>query len=286
MKTIAIQNNKGGVGKTATLTTIAHMFPAIFGKNTLIVDMDPQRNTSQLFGFSENEQGVTLSEILSGRLYPATDTVEDILLDSQKDIHECIYKTDYDKLSIIPAYLTLSNVENQLLGDVTAPQQYRLKSQLEKIRGEYEYCFIDCGPSISLLNVNALAAADEVYIPSKSDMASRVGIANIVRLMKTVQGYHPRLNLGGCFLTQYDERKRICREAWQDCKSALGEKFLPIAIPTNTKVEQTGKMQKPLYELDPHGKATQKYIELAEFMLLEEEERLKFIQKSALEKLA
>lgn len=267
MRKIVFMNNKGGVGKTASISAIGHIL-STFGKKVLLVDMDPQANTSQLFGFTENDTEYSLKDMLQGKVYLVSNTVEDILLDANKDIRECIYKTDYENLYLIPSYITLSNVENQLLGNVTLPQQFRLKNQLEKIEEDYDFCLIDCGPSVSLLNVNALAASQEVFIPSKSDKDSRVGIANVIRLMNTVQGYNQELKLKGVFLTQFDERKKICREAKADCKAALGKHFLEeLSIPNNTKVEQTGANQRPLYELDRYGKATQKYMELAQWIL-------------------
>ncbi|MEG2821279.1 MAG: ParA family protein [Lachnospiraceae bacterium] len=267
MKTISGINNKGGVGKTATVGAVVHILATIYDKKILAVDIDPQGNLSKLFGFTGSDRKYSLKEEIEGKIYPVQNTIEDILMDSSKNIHDCIYQTGYKNLDIIPAYLTLSNVENQLLGNALTPQQEKLKKQLAKIQEEYDYCFIDCGPSVSLLNINALYASDEVYIPSKSDKDSRNGIVNMLNLMRTVQECNPGLKLGGCFLTQFDERKNICKEAWADCKEALGNKFLPIAIPVNTKVEQTSSKQKPLYELDPSGKATQSYIKLAEYMM-------------------
>lgn len=127
---------------------------------------------------------------------------------------------------------------------------------------------IDCGPSVSLLNVNALAACDGIYIPSRCDKDSRVGVANIIRLMKTVQEYNQRLELKGVFLTQYDMRKNICKDAEKDCEEALGDIFLKdCSIPICTKMEQTGLKQKPLLVLDAYGKATQQYKKLAEYIL-------------------
>ena len=109
------------------------------------------------------------------------------MLDSEKDIRECIYETDYKNLSIIPSYLTLSEVENRLLGDVAPATAVSVESATGKdLVKEYDFCFIDCGPSVSLLNVNALTAADVVYFPSRCDKDSRVGIANVIRLVKAV----------------------------------------------------------------------------------------------------
>lgn len=260
-------NNKGGVGKTATVGAVVHILATVYKKKVLAVDIDPQGNLSKLYGFNGNDRKYSLKEQLTGEIYPVSNTIEDILMDSSKDIHDCIYSTAYENLDIIPSYLTLSNVENQLLGNALTPQQEKLKKQLNKVKQEYDYCVIDCGPSVSLLNINALYASNEVYIPSKCDRDSRDGIVNIINLISTVREYNPELKFSGCFLTQFTERKLICKEAWDDCKEALGDKLLPITVPVNTKVEQTSSMNKPLYEIDPSGKATQSYMKLAEYMM-------------------
>lgn len=271
MKTIAGLNNKGGVGKTATIAAVSHMIAAVFKKRVIMVDMDPQGNLSQLFGFTGSDKQYSLKEAIEGAIYPVENTVEDILKDSKKNVHDCIYETDFEGLDIIPAYLTLTNVERELVGDSITPQQVRLQLQLEKIQEEYDYCFIDCGPSVSLLTMNALYASDEVLIPSKCDKDSRDGVANVIHLVDTILTFNwngnLKLKILGCFLTQYDARKNICKEAWEDCQDALGEKFIPIPIPVNTKVEQTGSRQTPLYQLDPNGKATQQYLKLAQYIM-------------------
>lgn len=264
MHTATFLNNKGGVGKSAAVTAIGHILTEIHKKKVLLIDMDPQANTSQLFGF-EGESQYSLKEILEEDAYPIKNTVEDILWDMNKDIHDCIYQTDYTGLDIIPSFITLCNMENRMLVNITEPNQFRLYKQLDKVQNEYDYCLIDCGPSVSLLNINALAASDTVYIPSKCDKSSRIGIANVLRMVKNVQSFSgKRLEFGGCFLVQYDNRKKICREAWEDCRKALGEKLLSVTIPTCTKIEQTGSLKKPLLEVDPHGKATMSYQELAD----------------------
>ncbi|MFV0527202.1 MAG: ParA family protein [Lachnospiraceae bacterium] len=267
MKRISFLNNKGGVGKTASLTAVAHILAVEFGQRVLIVDMDPQSNSSALYGFTGSEETYSLLDVIHGKTYPITDTVEDILMDTKKDINDCIYETDYETLKIIPSYITLSAIENQLRANTDVPQQFKLDRQLRKVEDAFDYCLIDCGPSLSLLNVNALVASDAVYIPSKSDKDSRVGIANILRLVSTVAEYSPRLEQVRCFLTQYDDRKKICQEAYADCQEALGEQFIEITIPVSTKVEQTGAKAQPLYKLDPHGKATRAYIDLSKYMI-------------------
>lgn len=269
MYTVTFLNNKGGVGKSATVTAIGHILATEYKKKVLLVDMDPQANTSQLYGF-EGESNYSLKEILEEDVYPIKDTIEDILWDGSKDIHECIYSTDFEGLDIIPSFITLSNMENRLIVNITEPNQFRLYKQLMKVKDEYDYCLIDCGPSVSLLNINALAASDTVYIPSRCDKSSRIGIANVLRMVKNVQSFSSKdLEFGGCFLVQFDSRKRICQEAWEDCKSALGNRLLEITIPTCTKVEQTNSLKVPILALDPNGTATKSYQELAAYILEE-----------------
>ena len=269
MYTATFLNNKGGVGKSATVMAVGHIMNRLYQKKVLLIDMDPQANTSQLFGF-EGESNYSLKEIIAEDVYPIKDTVEDILWDMNKDIHDCIYQTDYEGLDIIPSFITLCNMENQLIVNITEPNQFRLYKQLNKIQDEYDYCLIDCGPSVSLLNINALAASDTVYIPSRCDKSSRIGVANVLRMVKNVQSFSGKnLEFGGCFLVQYNPRKKICREAWEDCREALGDKLLSVMIPTCTKIEQTGTLKKPILEIDPKGKATQSYKELADYIIRE-----------------
>lgn len=271
MHTVTFLNNKGGVGKSATVTATGHILATEHKKRVLLIDMDPQANTSQLFGF-EGESNCSLKRIIEEDVYPFKDTVEDILWDMSKDIHDCIYQTDYEGLDIIPSFITLCNMENRLIVNITEPNQFRLYKQLNKIQDEYDYCLIDCGPSVSLLNINALAASDTVYIPSRCDKSSRIGIANVLKMVKNVQGFSgKKLEFGGCFLVQFDSRKKICREAWEDCKEALGDKLLSITIPTCTKIEQTNSLKKPILEVDPKGAATKSYRELAAHIIMQAE---------------
>ena len=145
MKKICFLNNKGGVGKSASVITIAHMM-AEKGLKVLLVDIDPQGNTSNMF--SE----VDVITLLTNRLLniPETDipSVGDLFVNRNADIKKCIRKTDYEGLDIIPSLLTLSEIEEQLKADITTPQQFRLKKHLEKVKDEYDFCLIDCSHQV------------------------------------------------------------------------------------------------------------------------------------------
>lgn len=289
MKTIAIINNKGGVGKTASVTTLGHMFAELYKKKTLLIDLDPQGNTSSRY--SQTDFIKIFLSIMERRPVEAELSIEDVLLHPEMDIHEAIKKTDYENLDIIPSHLTLSEVEERLKADITTPQQFKLRTQLKKIQDEYDYCLIDCSPSISILNINGLTASDEVYIPLRSDGDSCIGLAITRNLVETVSLYNPVLKIGGAFITQYNNRKNVARQVYELLQNILpqyGIPMLPIQIGTTKYLEENTFEQKPLLEVDS-GKnkcsATLSYMKLAEYMLAEDKEKFLKVYKDELEQI-
>lgn len=271
MKTIAIINNKGGVGKTASVTTIGHMMAKLHNKRVLLIDLDPQGNTSG--AFSETDFFEIFFSTLERRKAKTEPSIEDVLLNPGMDIHEAIKKTDYENLDIIPAHLTLSECEERLKADVTTPQQFKLKQQLRKVEKEYDYCLIDCSPSISILNINGLAASNEVYIPMRSDGNSCIGLAITKNLVETVSSYNPELKIGGVFMTQYNGRKNVAKEIYNILEKVLPSydiPLLPFQIATTKLLEENTFEQKPLLEVDNgknKSKATLAYMDLTEYIL-------------------
>lgn len=289
MKTISIINNKGGVGKTASVTTLGHMFAELYKKKTLLIDLDPQGNTSSRY--SQTDFIKIFLSIMERRPVEAELSIEDVLLHPEMDIHEAIKKTDYENLDIIPSHLTLSEVEERLKADITTPQQFKLRTQLKKIHDEYDYCLIDCSPSISILNINGLTASDEVYIPLRSDGDSCIGLAITRNLVETVSLYNPVLKIGGAFITQYNNRKNVARQVYELLQNILpqyGIPMLPIQIGTTKYLEENTFEQKPLLEVDS-GKnkcsATLSYMKLAEYMLAEDKEKFLKVYKDELEQI-
>lgn len=271
MKVIPIINNKGGVGKTASVTTISHILTSIYGKKVLMIDLDPQGNTSSRY--SDIDFFSIFCSIMERKPIQTELSIEDVLLHPEMDIHEAIKHTEYENLDIIPSHLTLSEVEERLKADITTPQQFKLKTQLAKIKDEYDYCFIDCSPSISILNINALTAADEVYIPLRNDGDSCIGVAITRNLVQTVALYNPTLHIAGVFLTQYNAQKNVSKEVYSmlnDLLPQYGIPLLPIKIGTTKYLEENTFEQKPLLALDK-GKnkcnASRAYIKLAEYIM-------------------
>lgn len=209
MKTIIFINNKGGVGKTASVSNTAHILAAKYLKRVLVVDLDPQMNTTSMFTDVDFSQ--LFYEIVNGTYDGghAEKSVEDLLLNPEMDVHETIKHTRYPNLDIIPAHLTLSFTESRMASDVAALQQFILKRHLEKVYDEYDYCIIDTSPSLSLININGLVSADEAYIPINTDGGSMLGVANTVAVINKVREYSPHLSLKGIFFTRFNERKNV-----------------------------------------------------------------------------
>ncbi|NSD68937.1 ParA family protein [Dorea longicatena] len=264
MKTLTFLNAKGGTGKTASCSTIAHGLTEK-GYRVLMIDLDPQSNSSALY--SEVDFFKIFFQILKNEPNPDKQlSVEDLLMDSQLDPHECIKHTEYENLDIIQAFLTLSEVEERLKADTRTPQQFKLRNQLEKLKDEYDYCLIDCGPSISLLNINALVAADEVFIPARCDGGSLIGVAIAMKLIETVQTYNPRLQVGGIFLTQYMKNMNVCKTAFEILDQSFGDMFLPITIGTSKNLMENTYEQRPLLSFDKKSKVAKNYKELVEYI--------------------
>ena len=154
MKTIIFLNNKGGVGKTATVNTVSHMMAEYFNKKVLLIDLDPQMNCSMMY--SDINFTEIFNDICRGKNSQKRIGVEKLLLDKEANIYDCIEKTKYKNLDIIPSCLTLSRTEDLIKADVASPQQFRLKRKLAQLNDEYDYCIIDTSPSLSLINMNCI----------------------------------------------------------------------------------------------------------------------------------
>lgn len=274
MRTITFINNKGGVGKSSSSVIVAHMLTQM-GKKVLFVDVDPQGNSSSIF--SDLDVIDLLANMIQGTETNQEVTVQDLFINSKMDIHEAIRKTRYENLDVIPALLTLAEIEEQLKADIKMPQQFRLKNHFKKIENEYDYCVIDCSPSISILNVNALAAADEVYLPVRCDGWSAVGVVVSKRLIDTVSEYNPALKIGGYFFTHFNARKKISKEILTLLNVILPEYFIPVTIPQSKDIEEMSVTGIPIGELDKNRKRkiTQNYWELTKYIASNDNERKK-----------
>lgn len=275
MKTIIFINNKGGVGKTATVTNVAHILAEKYKKRVLVIDLDPQMNTTTMF--MELDFSMMFNRIISGETKNEGNgySVEDLLLNPEMDIHKAISKTAYENLDMIPAHLTLSFTESRMTSDVAGLQQFTLKKHLSKIKNEYDFCIVDTSPSLSLININGLVAADEAYIPMNCDGGSMLGVANTMTVIKKVQEYCPNLTIAGIFFTRFNKAKNVSKFVREVITTYFDDLLMPIQIGVSKQIEEGSMFQEPLLVRDPKEKekVTGEYIDLTERLLVGSEEK-------------
>ncbi|AKM08293.1 ParA family protein [Pelagerythrobacter marensis] len=244
MITIAIANQKGGVGKTTTAINIATAMAAT-GWRTLLVDLDPQGNASTGMGVAAADR--------EGSSY-------DILVD-QVPLAECIHGTSIPGLDIVPATVDLSGAEVELVSveDRTA----RLRSALEEHRG-HEICFIDCPPSLGLLTLNALGAADTLLVPLQCEFFALEGLSQLLQTVERVQQrFNPALGIVGVVLTMFDRRNRLTDQVADDVRDCLGNLVFEAVIPRNVRLSEAPSHGLPALVYDHACAGSRAYIALA-----------------------
>ena len=219
MKKVSIFNIKGGVAKTTSTANLGACLSQQ-GKKVLLVDLDSQSNLTKLF-----------------KTYSIEDlSISDVLLDKNLDIHKAIKRTDFENLDIISANINLTFTERNILLDETRSQQDRLVIALSQINDEYDYCLIDCPPSLNIITVNALCASDEVFVPIKIDKFALDGLEYLLdRISEIKENFNSNLNFKGCFITM-DTATTVNKVIKQELKKLLGDKMFDTTIKQNVKV--------------------------------------------------
>ena len=242
-RVIAVSNQKGGVGKTTTTVNLATALAAS-RRRVLVIDADPQGNASTGFGVEDREQD--LYHLLAGLV----------------DINTAIRTTLVKGLSVIPSSNALSAAEVEL--SEVDEREFRLKAIVDQVRDDFDYIFIDCPPSLGLLTVNALSAADAALVPLQCEYYALEGLSQLMNTIEGVRaGLNPNLVIQGVVLTMYDGRNRLSSLVANDVRSHLGQLVYETIIPRNVRVSEAPSYGKPvlLYDLEcPGSKA---YISLA-----------------------
>ena len=242
---IAVTNQKGGVGKTTTTVNLATALAAS-KRRVLVIDADPQGNASTGFGLDPDDRQHDLYQLMSGAI----------------SIDTAIHPTLVKGLMVIPSTGDLSAIEIELSD--YEDREYRLKAIIDEVIEDYDYIFIDCPPSLGLLTVNALSAADAALVPLQCEYYALEGLSQLMKTIEAVRnGLNPDLVLQGVVLTMYDKRNRLSDLVANDVRQHLGQLVYTTIIPRNVRVSEAPSYGKPvlLYDLDcPGSKA---YIALA-----------------------
>jgi chromosome partitioning protein len=245
----AVVNQKGGVGKTTTAINVAANLPEL-GKSGLIVDMDPQGNTTSGLGFSRSE--------LSRSVY-------NVIVDAE-DINEIIRPTGVSGLDILPSHPSLAGAEIELIS--LPRRERRLLYALEALRIAYDYVIIDCPPSLGLLTVNCLVAAEFMLIPIQCEYYALEGLGALTHTSQLIQReLNPRLKIGGIVLTLYDPRTTLALQVAQQVRAQYPEKTFRTVIPRNVRLSEAPSHGMPISQYDPTSRGAIAYQELTKELI-------------------
>ncbi len=241
---ICITNQKGGVGKTTTTVNLASCLAAI-EKKTLLVDMDPQGNSTSGVGLNKHECEPNIYQVIMG----------------EADILEAIRPTELKKLFCVPSNGNLTGAEVELV--TQEERETRLKKALGEIEGDFDYILIDCPPSLGFLTLNALTAAHSVLIPVQSEYYALEGLSSLMETVDLVRAsLNPKLEIEGALLTMHDSRTRLAAQVSDEVRKFFGEKVYQTVIPRNVQLSESPSFGKPIILYDIRSSGAQAYLNL------------------------
>lgn len=245
-RTIAIANQKGGVGKTTTAINLSAAL-AEKGKKVLTIDLDPQGNTTSGLGIDKNNCKYTVYELML----------------EECSIKQCIRSNIYDNLCLIPANVNLAASEIELIG--IKDKEYILKNEVEWVKDDFDYIIIDCPPSLSMLTVNAMTTADSVIVPIQCEYYALEGLSQLLHTISLVKNrLNPKLVVEGVVFTMYDARTNLSLQVVENVKNNLNQQIYKTIIPRNVKLAEAPSYGLPITIYDTRSAGAESYRQLAD----------------------
>ena len=253
-RTIVVANQKGGVGKTTTAINLAASL-AELNQKILVIDMDPQGNTTSGLGVDKDGVENTVYEMMLGEC----------------SIEDAIVKSEYDNLDVLPSNINLAAAEIELVG--IEEKEYILKKETDKVKEKYDFILIDCPPSLSMLTINAMCAANTVLVPIQCEYYALEGLSQLIHTIDLVRDrLNPELEIEGVVFTMYDARTNLSLQVVENVKNNLNQNIYKTIIPRNVRLAEAPSHGMPITSYDSKSSGAESYLRLAEEVIHRGEE--------------